>query len=456
MRSAGNVARASCSAIAGSLSPVSPAASMSASSSRSTVSSCAVSASAIAWSGSETQNASLDWLLAGETTSTSAPSTSWPSVARSRSASTGSGVSTRSFIAGIGTRTQSGTVPLRGSAEVVVGDRGAAPGAAEDGLEREHVARPVEVGRVEVEPQQAPGGERARPHRERRAAQGEGRRERGVLTADEPQQRRPPVEVGAQVVPERGRVGVGGGDEAARLHAGQGEHPAAGHDARPRRLRVEPGELRLVAAPPADGPGAAVLEAVLRDGVAAVAAVEQPGGEVGAALEERVQVGSGDDEQRGALDPVVGEPVADQRAALERGRLDVVDGDGDPPLPTPRRAGRGHATSRSACEPSVASARRQPAARRPRDASQVRSRTAARPPRARRSRIAREPASPATAPASASGRGAQSRPLRPSAISSAGPPAAAATTGRPEACASSTTWPNVSVCEQKRKRSADA
>jgi hypothetical protein len=71
---------------------------MPASSSRSTVSSSAPSASAIAWSGSDTQNASLDWFVAGETTSTSAPSTSSPSVARSMSASTGSGVRTSSFM----------------------------------------------------------------------------------------------------------------------------------------------------------------------------------------------------------------------------------------------------------------------------------------------------------------------------------------------------------------------
>ena len=67
MRSAANVASASWIATAGSLSPVSPAASMPSSSSRSTVSSCASSASSIASSESETQNATLDWLVAGET-----------------------------------------------------------------------------------------------------------------------------------------------------------------------------------------------------------------------------------------------------------------------------------------------------------------------------------------------------------------------------------------------------
>ena len=61
-------------------------------------------ASAIASSGSETQKASFDWFVAGETTSTSAPSISSPRVARSRSASTGSGVRTSSFIVSVRTR----------------------------------------------------------------------------------------------------------------------------------------------------------------------------------------------------------------------------------------------------------------------------------------------------------------------------------------------------------------
>src|SRR4051795_9589188 len=51
----------------------------------------------MASSESETQNATFDWLVAGEITSTSAPSTSSPSVERSTFASTGSGVTTSSF-----------------------------------------------------------------------------------------------------------------------------------------------------------------------------------------------------------------------------------------------------------------------------------------------------------------------------------------------------------------------
>src|SRR4051812_31154588 len=99
MRSAANVASASWMATAGSLSPVSPAASTPSSSSRSTVSSCAESASPIASSESETQNATFERLVAGGTTSPPAPSTSAPSVGRRIGASTGSGVRTSSFIA---------------------------------------------------------------------------------------------------------------------------------------------------------------------------------------------------------------------------------------------------------------------------------------------------------------------------------------------------------------------
>ena len=61
------------------------------------MSTCAVSAYAIASSESDTQNAIFDRFEAGETTSTSAPRTSSPSAERSRDASTGSGVTTSSF-----------------------------------------------------------------------------------------------------------------------------------------------------------------------------------------------------------------------------------------------------------------------------------------------------------------------------------------------------------------------
>ena len=127
----------------------------------------------------------------------------------------------------------------------------------------------------------------------------------------------------------------------------------------------------------------AVLEAVLGDRVAAVAAVEQPGGEVGAALEERVQVGRGDHEQRHAVDAVVGEPVADQRAALERRRLDVVDA-------RPRSAARALMPPAARAAPSVGQrappARGEPPERRLPGALAHRREAAARQPLAHRAR----------------------------------------------------------------------
>ena len=73
-----------------------------------------------------------------------------------------------------------------------------------------------------------------------------------------------------------------------------------------------------------------MLKAMLRDRVARPPALGQPVGHFRRALTHRMQVAGGDDEQRDAVDAVVVEPVADQRAALERRRLDVVHGDRDP------------------------------------------------------------------------------------------------------------------------------
>ena len=162
---------------------------------------------------------------------------------------------------------------------------------------------------------------------------------------------------------------------------------------------------------------------------------------VGEAGGERVQVRRGDDEQRRAVDAEVVEPVADERAALERGWLDVVDGDGDRAARAPSASARDRASARS-------SRRRARPARPPTCAR-------ARPP-ARRGRAARARSGggePGHRVGERARRGGHSTPERPSSISSAGPPASTATTGSPEACASSTTCPNVSVCEQNRKRS---
>ena len=77
-----------------------------------------------------------------------------------------------------------------------------------------------------------------------------------------------------------------------------------------------------------------------------------------------------------------------------------------------------------------------------------------RPPTSRR-RSSGKRAELATAAASASASARRSRrPVRPSSISDSGPPSATATTGSPLACASSTTWPKVSVRLANRKRSA--
>ena len=158
---------------------------------------------------------------------------------------------------------------------------------------------------------------------------------------------RPPVERRRERLAQRVGVGVGGGDEAARAHAGEPQDAAAGLDRAPRLVAVEAEELGGRVAAPRRGRRGAVLEAVLGDRVAARGALGQPLHHLGPAVVEGVQVGRRDDEQGHALDPVVVEPVADQRAALEGRGLDVVQGDGDarrarvmPPARAGRRAPR--------------------------------------------------------------------------------------------------------------------
>src|SRR2546421_1876554 len=96
MRSAGNVARASSSPTTGSLSPVTPSASIPSARRRTTLSSFAASAAAIASSGSDTQKARRESLRAGVTTLISASSRFWPTTSASCSGSTGSAAITRS------------------------------------------------------------------------------------------------------------------------------------------------------------------------------------------------------------------------------------------------------------------------------------------------------------------------------------------------------------------------
>ncbi len=84
---------------------------------------------------------------------------------------------------------------------------------------------------------------------QRRAAQRERGGDRGALAADEPRQRRPPVEVGREHAPQRRRVGVGGRDEAARLHAGERRASGGRRRGSPRCRR------RSARRTPPDGPG---------------------------------------------------------------------------------------------------------------------------------------------------------------------------------------------------------
>ena len=152
------------------------------------------------------------------------------------------------------------------------------------------------------------------------------------------QQARPPPELPRQHPAQRGGVGVCRSDEAVRLDSGELEHPPAGVDGAARLLLVEPHELRR--APAARGVQARrgrcataqllVLEAVLGDRVAREATFVQPVDHLRAALAERMQIASGDHQQRDAIDAVVVEPVADQRAALEGRGLDVVQCHRDP------------------------------------------------------------------------------------------------------------------------------
>jgi len=161
-------------------------------------------------------------------------------------------------------------------------------GAAQDALDREHVARVVEVGGVDVEAQDAAGERRAGADERgaRGALEGGGRgepesRRAGLRAAAQREQRRPPVVVVGEVVVQRAGVRVGGGDEPARVQADAAELRASRVDGRDRRFRVQSRELGAdpVAERPLEArrpPGAPVLQAVLGDGIAGVDAVEQP------------------------------------------------------------------------------------------------------------------------------------------------------------------------------------
>ena len=103
-----------------------------------------------------------------------------------------------------------------------------------------------------------------------------------------------------------------------RLDAREAQQPPPGQQRPARVLLGHPVEVPV-----------AVLEPELCYRVSAAPAFGEPGGELRGPVGERMQLRSRDDEQRDAVDAVIVQPVADQRAALERGRLDVVQRDRD-------------------------------------------------------------------------------------------------------------------------------
>ena len=203
---------------------------------------------------------------------------------------------------------------------------------------------------MQVEAQQVAGGQGARAHQPRRrqalhgARGAEGQRGR---------QRRARRRVDARRGSPTSRTTPRASRAARRCRRRPGATKPRGRTPARRRTRRPASTARRVSSPSRPRNSAAgllrrgaarrgaVLEAVLGDGVAARGALGQPLHHLGPAVVERVQVGRGDDEQGHALDPVVVEPVADQRAALEGRGLDVVQGDGDGAgAPQPARAGR--------------------------------------------------------------------------------------------------------------------
>jgi hypothetical protein len=91
-----------------------------------------------------------------------------------------------------------------------------------------------------------------------------------------------------------------------------------------------------------------VLEAVLGDRVAGVAALGQPAHHLGRALADRMKVAGRDHQQRDAVHAMVAEPVTDHRTALEGRGLDPVQRDGDRARAPDRGASRNLAHGPSA------------------------------------------------------------------------------------------------------------
>ena len=246
----------------------------------------------------------------------------------------------------------------------------------------------------------------------------------------------------AQRLAQRRRVGIGGRDEAVGLDAGELQHAPAGVDGAPRLLASSPTNspsrrLRARASSRRAEPPCAGARAGSRAGRSRRRARRRSISQLDhlrRALAERVQVARRDHEQRDAVDAVVVEPVADQRAALERRRLDVVQRDGDRGWAVGRAHGghRGRALRRRGC--SLRRAGRRVGAREPTQRAvavgeplQRALPGAPRAPRAgRRARGARAAAASRRARAAPrrarSASGAHSRPLTRCSISDSGPP----------------------------------
>ena len=168
------------------------------------------------------------------------------------------------------------------------------------------------------------------------------------------QQCRPPAKPTREQPAQGGRVGVRRRDESLGVEPRELEHPPARVKRAARLVVAEPHELTLhwsrrvpQHASRERRRGLVVLKAVLRDRVAQTPSFREPAGHRRAALAQRMQVAGGDHQQRDAMHAVIVQPVADQRAALERRRLDVVQRDRDPPVARQRRRRRRRARGAS-------------------------------------------------------------------------------------------------------------
>ena len=228
--------------------------------------------------------------------------------------------------------------------------------AAQHGLDGADAARMLEVGRVQVEPQQLAAEQRAP------ARTSAGRRPARPTRVEVPR-----VSAGAASVAPARRGAAGRGPPTSRRSrpASRAARPCRRRRARRSRAAAIPASLssrrpattaRRVSSPSrptnsaARGPRA-------RSGAAGASAwrcwkpcwaiASPPRARSashcaisGARSWNGMQVGRRDDEQRHAVDAVVVQPVADQRAALERRRLDVVQRDREQPAAPAHRSGR--------------------------------------------------------------------------------------------------------------------